>query len=107
MILGDGVGGGHFILGLGEAALQQEIVEEARLPAEEGYRTMRGYQRKEAIRNVVFLTARMGVRSGHYDMKEHLKQEPLRLPQIHSHPLNGHSPCSHLTFSPLRVIFTL
>ncbi len=36
----------------------------------ERYRTMRGYQRKESIRNVVFLTARMGVRSGYYDMAE-------------------------------------
>ncbi len=36
----------------------------------ERYRTMRGYKRKESIKNVVTLTARMGVRSGHYDMAE-------------------------------------
>jgi transposase-like protein len=36
----------------------------------ERYRTMRGYKRTESIRNVVTLTARMGVRSGHYDMTE-------------------------------------
>jgi transposase-like protein len=36
----------------------------------ERYRTMRGYKRTESIRNVVTLTARMGVRSGHYDMSE-------------------------------------
>ncbi len=44
-----------------------------RLPGwwlKERYRTMRGYQREEAIKNVVFLTARMGIRSGHYDMAE-------------------------------------
>ena len=34
----------------------------------ERYRTMRGYKRNESIRNVVTLTARMGVHSGHYDM---------------------------------------
>jgi transposase-like protein len=34
----------------------------------ERYRTMRGYKRGESIRNVVTLTARMGVHSGHYDM---------------------------------------
>ena len=36
----------------------------------ERYRTMRGYQREESIKNVIFLTARMGARSGHYDMAE-------------------------------------
>jgi len=36
----------------------------------ERYRTMRGYKRPESIRNVVTLTARMGVRSGRYDMTE-------------------------------------
>lgn len=36
----------------------------------ERYRTMRGYKRTESIRNVVTLTARMGVRSGQYDMAE-------------------------------------
>jgi transposase-like protein len=36
----------------------------------ERYRTMRGYKRLESIRNVVTLTARMGVRSGAYDMAE-------------------------------------
>jgi len=36
----------------------------------ERYRTMRGYKRPESIRNVVTLTARMGVRSGAYDMAE-------------------------------------
>ena len=36
----------------------------------ERYRMMRGYKRKESIKNVVTLTARMGVRSGHYDMSE-------------------------------------
>lgn len=36
----------------------------------ERYRTMRGYKRPESIRNVVTLTARMGARSGHYDMAE-------------------------------------
>ncbi len=36
----------------------------------ERYRTMRGYQREASIKNVVFLTARMGIRSGHYDMAE-------------------------------------
>ena len=36
----------------------------------ERYRTMRGYKRTESIRNVVTLTARMAVRSGHYDMSE-------------------------------------
>ena len=34
----------------------------------ERYRTMRGYQRTESIRNVVTLTAHLGVHSGHYDM---------------------------------------
>lgn len=34
----------------------------------ERYRTMRGYKRNESILNVVTLTARMGVHSGHYDM---------------------------------------
>ena len=36
----------------------------------ERYRTMRGYKRTESIRNVVTLTARMGVRSDRYDMSE-------------------------------------
>ena len=36
----------------------------------ERYRTMRGYKRTESVRNVVTLTARMGVRSGRYDMSE-------------------------------------
>jgi transposase-like protein len=36
----------------------------------ERYRTMRGYKRTESIKNVVTLTARMGVRSGDYDMAE-------------------------------------
>lgn len=36
----------------------------------ERYRTMRGYKRTESVRNVVTLTARMGARSGHYDMCE-------------------------------------
>ena len=31
---------------------------------------MRGYKRLESIRNVVTLTARMGARSGSYDMAE-------------------------------------
>lgn len=36
----------------------------------ERYRTMRGYKRGESVRNLVSLTARMGARSGHYDMTE-------------------------------------
>jgi transposase-like protein len=36
----------------------------------ERYRTMRGYKRTESILNVVTLTARMGVRSGAYDLSE-------------------------------------
>ena len=36
----------------------------------ERYRTMRAYKRIESIKNVVTLTARMGVRSGTYDMAE-------------------------------------
>lgn len=36
----------------------------------ERYRTMRGYKRTESVKNVVTLTARMAVRSGHYDMSE-------------------------------------
>jgi transposase-like protein len=36
----------------------------------ERYRTMRGYKRTESIQNVATLTARMGVRSGSYDMSE-------------------------------------
>lgn len=36
----------------------------------ERYRTMRGYKRTESIRNVATLTARIGVRSGRYDMSE-------------------------------------
>ena len=36
----------------------------------ERYRPMRGYKRADSIKNVVTLTARMGVRSGHYDMTE-------------------------------------
>ncbi len=36
----------------------------------ERYRLMRGYKRKASIKNVVTLTARMGVRSGHYNMAE-------------------------------------
>lgn len=36
----------------------------------ERYRTMRGYKRGESVKNVVTLTARMGARSGHYDMTE-------------------------------------
>jgi hypothetical protein len=36
----------------------------------ERYRLMRGYKREDSIKNVVTLTARMGVRSGHYDMTE-------------------------------------
>ena len=36
----------------------------------ERYRTMRGYKRPESVRNVVTLTARMGARSGRYDMTE-------------------------------------
>jgi hypothetical protein len=31
---------------------------------------MQGYKRTESIRNVVTLTARVGVRSRHYDMVE-------------------------------------
>jgi transposase-like protein len=34
----------------------------------ERYRTMRGYKRTESVRNVVTLTAHLGVRSGAYDM---------------------------------------
>ena len=36
----------------------------------ERYRTMRGYKRTESVKNVVTLTARMGARSGQYDMAE-------------------------------------
>jgi transposase-like protein len=36
----------------------------------ERYRTMRGYKRTESIFNVVTLTARMGARSGSYDLAE-------------------------------------
>ena len=36
----------------------------------ERYRTMRGYKRPESVKNIVTLTARMGARSGHYDMTE-------------------------------------
>lgn len=36
----------------------------------ERYRTMRGYKREESVYNVVSLTARMGARSGSYDMTE-------------------------------------
>ena len=36
----------------------------------ERYRTMRGYKRTESIHNVATLTARMGVRSGQYNMSE-------------------------------------
>lgn len=36
----------------------------------ERYRTMRGYKRTESVMNVVTLTARMGARSGQYDMAE-------------------------------------
>ncbi len=36
----------------------------------ERYRTMRGYKRSESVRNVVTLTARMGAKSGNYDMME-------------------------------------
>ena len=36
----------------------------------ERYRSMRGYKRTKSVKNVVFLTARMGVRSGQYDMTE-------------------------------------
>ncbi len=36
----------------------------------ERYRTMRGYKRSKSIKHVVTLTARMGVRSGRYDMTE-------------------------------------
>ena len=36
----------------------------------ERYRTMRGYKREASIKNVVTLTARMGVRSGYYDLAE-------------------------------------
>jgi len=36
----------------------------------ERYRTMRGYKRAESVSNVVTLTARMGARSGSYDMTE-------------------------------------
>jgi hypothetical protein len=36
----------------------------------ERYRTMRGYKRPRSVRNVATLTARMGVRSGRYDMSE-------------------------------------
>ena len=36
----------------------------------ERYRTMRGYKRPKSVKNVVTLTARMGARSGRYDMTE-------------------------------------
>ena len=36
----------------------------------ERYRTMRGYKREESVYNVISLTARMGARSGSYDMTE-------------------------------------
>ena len=36
----------------------------------ERYRTMRGYKRPKSVKNVVTLTARMGARSGRYDMSE-------------------------------------
>jgi transposase-like protein len=36
----------------------------------ERYRMMRGYKRPKSVKNVVTLTARMGVRSGYYDMTE-------------------------------------
>ncbi len=36
----------------------------------ERYRMMRGYKREESVRNMVTLTARMGARSGTYDMAE-------------------------------------
>jgi hypothetical protein len=38
--------------------------------AQERYRTRRGYKRPESSRNVVTLTARLGARSGSYDMAE-------------------------------------
>ena len=38
--------------------------------AKERYRLMRGYKRPQSIHNVVTLTARMGNRSGSYDMTE-------------------------------------
>jgi hypothetical protein len=47
----------------------------------ERYRTMRGYKRPESIHNVVTLTARLGVRSGRYDMTELYMETPA-----------GHSP---------------
>jgi transposase-like protein len=36
----------------------------------ERYRTMRGYKRPKSVKNVATLTARMGARSGYYDMTE-------------------------------------
>jgi transposase-like protein len=36
----------------------------------ERYRTMRGYKHPKSVKNVVTLTARMGARSGYYDMTE-------------------------------------
>lgn len=36
----------------------------------ERYRTMRGYKRAESVKNIATLTARMGARTGHYDMSE-------------------------------------
>ena len=36
----------------------------------ERYRSMRGYKRPTSVKNVVSLTARMGIRSGTYDMSE-------------------------------------
>ena len=36
----------------------------------ERYRMMRGYKRSQSVKNVVSLTARMGVKSGRYDMTE-------------------------------------
>jgi hypothetical protein len=36
----------------------------------ERYRTMRGYKRDASVKNVITLTARMGARSGNYDMTE-------------------------------------
>ena len=38
----------------------------------ERYRTMRGYKRPKSVKNVATLTARMGARSGYYDMTEHI-----------------------------------
>ena len=72
---------------------------------EERYRTMRGYKRTESIKNVVTLTARMGVRSGAYDMACQAPAWPSSMPDPSQSDQSNLRPRSSLmSFPKFRTV---